>query len=127
MTPIIKPTGRKMIATIAPIILFAILAFGSVQLKSRDLVGDTALVSLIGLSLLSAFILHFQDRIKEIAWTGVKLRKAVQEVKDAEGHVRDLASAMLELTEANEGGFKQSTWDSTRYERAKKHLASLVG
>ena len=89
--------------------------------------GDPALVSLLGLSLLSGFILYFQDRIKKLGFTGVELRKAVQEMKDAEAHMKTLASATLELVEADEGGYKRPEWNRTRYEEAKEGLKRLVG
>jgi hypothetical protein len=124
--PISKPIGRKIIAAIAPTILFVALAFGSIQLKVRDLVGDTALVSLIGLSLLSAFILHFQDRIKELAWTGVKLRKAAQEVKDAEAAVRELAAAVLEVIDARPATYLRPNSNLQRHDKAIERLRDLV-
>lgn len=54
-----------MIAAIAPIVLFAILAFGSFQLKTNGLVGEAAFVSLLTMSGVFGLAVYFQKRLKK--------------------------------------------------------------
>jgi len=118
--------GKKIITAIAAIILFVMLAFGSVHLKTSGLVGDPAFVSLLIASGVFGLAAFFHERLKKFGASGFELHEAVREVKDAEASVKRLAASTLELIESNEGGYKQPSWDAARYEQAKEHLKRLL-
>ena len=113
-------------AATPPIILFTILAWGSVQLKIRELVGDPALVSLLVLSGFFAFIFYFKDRIKKLALTGVELRKAVQDVHDAEARIKDMARRVADRVEAaNKGSWKDESYDDSTFNKAVENVRNI--
>lgn len=89
--------GESAIAAIAAIILFGILAFGSVQLKTRGLVGDPALVSLLIMSGLFGLAIFFKGRLKKFGPSGLELHEAVRDIKAAEETVKSLAYSTVEL------------------------------
>ena len=97
MQPHNNPKGSQIKPIIAPIILFVILAFGSVQLKLTRVVGEASLVTLLIASGLAGFIVYFQDRVSKISSTGIELDLAVQKVQDTEASVKDLAAAIVEF------------------------------
>lgn len=111
---------------IKAISLFVILAFGSVQLNCKGLIGEASLVTLLGLVLMVSLMVYFQDRLKKASISGFELDEKVRIVKDSEELVRELALSVLEVVESNEGGYKQPEWDVERYAKAKESLRHLL-
>ncbi len=116
------PTNQKgadKTHPIAAIILFVALALGSVQLKINGVIGETALASLLSVSGVFSFIIFFQHRIKKAGPTGIELHKAVQEVRDAEDRIRELAQKVADLIEtANVGSIVTEDYDDTKFRDA---------
>jgi len=118
--------GSSIIQTIAAIILFGILAFGSVHLKTTGLVESSGLVVLISFSVMSGFIVYFQDRIKKAGLSGLELHQAVKNVKDAEDRIRELANSVADLVEAgNSGSIKNCDYDHAGYTEALAKVRKL--
>ena len=122
MTQNIKQKGRETTHPISAISLFAVLVFGAIQLKTRGFVGEAPFVSLLTVSGIFGFIVYFKGRIKKAGATGIELH----EIKEAENSIKDIASAVLELAESDEDGFKQHGWDRGRYEIAKAQIRKLI-
>lgn len=118
--------GDETTHPIKAIVLLAILAFGSVQLKINGFIGDPALVSLLALSLLSGFIVYLQARIKKAGPAGIELHKAIQEVRESEATVKELAAAIVEVIAADAtGAIRHDQWDSERFGKALDNLKRL--
>jgi len=106
-------------------ILFIILAFGSVQSKTSLSLGDVAFVSLISLSVLSGFIVYFQDRISKVGPAGFELDQAIQEARKSEATVKELAAAILEMIVADADFQGNDTPSSERFKKALLELKRL--
>jgi hypothetical protein len=114
-------------AHIGAAIIFCISGvLGSVKLIEISLVGEKTFFALIFLSVAVSVLIAFFWALKDFIISGGSLKATLRETKEVESSVKNLASAMLELTEASEGSLKVSTCDDVRYEQAKKKLASLV-
>ena len=115
--------GRTAIDAISASILFGILAFLSLQLKSEGFVGEVSLVALLIASLVAGFIVFFRKNLKKASFSGgIEL----QEIKDTEASVKQIAAAVLELAEADEDGIKLESWDEDRYQKAKESIRKLI-
>ena len=121
MQPHSNPKGSQIKPIIAPIILFVILAFGSVQLKLTRVVGEASLVTLLIAAGLAGFIIYFQDRVSKISSTGIELDRAVQAVKDTEASVKGLAAATIEFIVSD----STCRDDPERFSRALAELKRL--
>lgn len=119
-------SDAKTTHPIAAIVVFTCLVAGCIELKRRGFVGEVSFVTLLTGAGVSGFLVYFQRRVKKAGPSGFELYEAVREIREAELSVKSLATAVLELAEADEDGFKASSWDEARYEMAKENLRKLI-
>ena len=98
------------------------LVSGSLSAIIRSEIGGSIFVSSLGA--LGLLVILLESKIKLIDLK--KLQIHLREIKETETSVREIASAVLELAESDEDGFKQESWDRERYENAKAQMRKLI-
>ena len=91
--PIIQ-NGIKPIDSIASIILFGMLSFGSVHLYEIKELSEVTLVALLSASGIFAFILLFNRRLKKASATGLEL---YAEIEKKEESINQVASDIVKF------------------------------
>lgn len=113
---------------IKPIIVIGIFLIGvkcSLWLKSYAKLCEASLMVLITLSAIFAILLPNLNQLKSFSITKGEL--ILQDIKDSEAAVKELAIATLELVEAiSEGALFLEKFDDTRYESAVKKIEFLT-
>ena len=90
---------KQAIKIIAAMALALIGIFGSIILKSSNIISEPSFVSFLLASVLIGLFIAYSDKIKVLDLYKGKL--ILKEVKETEASVKELAKAILEVTETS--------------------------
>lgn len=111
-----------------PVIVIALFILGimcSLWLKSHEDLSEASLMVLVTLAAIFSILIPNLGQLKSFSITKGEL--ILQEVKDSEAAVKELAIATLELVEAsNDGSIVTEEFDSARYDKAVNTIKSLT-
>ena len=106
------------------IILPFLIVVMSITLLSFKLIGGASFVSLVVISVFLGLIVNYSDRIKSLSLPGAKL--ILQDMKETESSVKELAKAVLEVTETSSHGLMLESFDSEAKDKAVEKLRKLT-
>ena len=105
--------------------LIGVLGIGiAYYLLYKGLIGEFTFFSLVCLFIFVALVVAFRKELEILTIKDFKIK--FREIKQTESSVKSLATAILELSESIEDGYKRPCWDRARYEKAKENLKNLI-
>ncbi|EJG0697406.1 hypothetical protein C2F68_RS23135 [Vibrio parahaemolyticus] len=116
---------RKILKPLFVIVIFVVLVLCSVWLKIYLNLSDPSFIALVIVSAIFSVLLANLDNLKSISFRKGEL--ILQEVKDCEENMKELASATLELVVAStDASIVTADYDNDRYEKAVEKVKSLI-
>lgn len=116
---------KIFIKPVLVIALFLIGVYGSVWLTSLLELSEASIMVLVTLSAIFSVLLPNLNQLKSISITKGEL--ILQEVKDSEASIKELAIATVDLVEAaNEYSLVTNEFDQERYDQAVKKVKALT-
>jgi hypothetical protein len=107
------------------LVLFLIGVCGSVWLKSLLDLSEASFMVLVTLSAIFSILLPNLNQLKSFSITKGEL--ILQEVKDSEAAIKELAIATVDLVEAaNEGSLVTEEFDQERYDHTVENIKALT-
>ncbi|EOE4705287.1 hypothetical protein G6326_18555 [Vibrio cholerae] len=107
------------------VIVFVIMVYLSVWFRDSNALSEASLMVLITLSAIFSVLLPNMNNLKSFSITKGEL--ILQEVKDSEEAIRELASATLELVESSPVPLLvEEEFDASRYNKAIEEVRSLT-
>lgn len=114
---------------VKPVVVLALFIFGvigSAWLKILLNLSEVSFMGLVSLSAIFSILLPNLNQLKSLSITRGEL--ILQEVKDSEAAIKELAIATVNLVEsANEGSIVTEEFDQERYDEAVEKIKDLTG
>ncbi|TMX32032.1 hypothetical protein DA096_08875 [Vibrio rotiferianus] len=115
----------KLVKPTIVVVIFLVSVWGAMWLKNNVNLSEASFMILITLAAIFSILLPNLNQLKSFSITRGEL--ILQEIKDSEVAVKELALATLELVEAStEAAIVTNDFDEERYKRAIEELKSLT-
>lgn len=111
-------------AKINKLILSFIGVIIAIILLCFSFIGESSFISLIVISVLIGVIAQYSDSIKSISL--LKGELIIQDMKETESSVKELAKAVLEVIETSSHGIMAESFDSEAKNKAVEKLKKLT-
>jgi uncharacterized membrane protein len=111
-------------STTSALILSFIIFATAIILKCFGFIGDAAFISLVVISVLVGFIIQYFDSIQSFSL--LKGELILKDIKETESSVKELAKAILEVTETSSHGLMLESFDSEAKDKAVEKLRKLT-
>ena len=115
---------KKAISIIAAIALALIGIFGSIKLKSSNIISELSFVFLLVVSVLVGLLIAYPDKVKVIDL--FKGQLILKEIKETETSVKELGKAILAVVEASNHSIMIESFDKDTYNKSVEKLKMLV-
>ena len=97
---------------------------GSVWLKVSGVIGELSLIVLLAASVLVGLFIAYVDRVHSIKISEMEL--TLKEAKEVEASVKKLATAVLNVFEAESHGMMLESYDAKKAQEAVAELKALI-
>jgi len=115
---------KTAISIIAAIILTLVGILGSIKLKSLNLISEPFFVLLLICSVLIGLFIVYSDKIKVLDF--YKGQLILRDIKETEASVKELAKAILEVTETSSHAIMTEGFDGEAKKNAVEKLRKLT-
>ncbi|WP_157890280.1 hypothetical protein [Marinobacterium aestuarii] len=116
---------KKLLKPIMVVVIFIISVWCSLWLKSYADLSEISFMGLITISSIYSILLPNLNKLKSFSLARGEV--ILQEVKDSEAAVKELALATLNLVEAsNDGSIVAEDFDQGRYNQSVERIKSLT-
>lgn len=89
-----------------------------------DLIGEVSFISLVIISVLIGIFINYHDSIQ--SFNLLKGELILKDMKETESSVKELAKAILEVTEASNHSLMLESYDSEAHDKALEKLRKLT-
>lgn len=97
---------------------------GTVKLKIDNVIGEPTLVALVALAIFTGTLIAFIDRVQSVSLKELKM--TLNEVKETEASVKEVARAILAVIESQSHGVMLESYDEQKAIKAIGKLEALV-
>ncbi|MUK32177.1 hypothetical protein GNP44_19120 [Aliivibrio fischeri] len=116
---------KKLLKPLIVVLIFIGLVMCSLWFKNYASLSEASLMMLVTLSAIFSILLPNLNQLKSFSITKGEL--ILQEVKDSEIAIKELASATLELVESStEAAIVTNEFDEARYKKAIEEVKLLI-
>ena len=111
-----RKTGALILSFIGISIALLLICF--------DFIGEASFISLVVISVVVGIFIQYSDSIQ--SFNLLKGELILKDMKETESSVKELAKAILEVTEASSHGLMLESYDGEAHEKAIEKLKKLT-
>ncbi|MDW5418716.1 hypothetical protein R6242_19290 [Iodobacter sp. CM08] len=117
-------TEKIMQNKISGVIIFIIGITGSIMLKIYGIISEPSFLTFTVLTVLIALFIAYSNKVQSISL--LKGELILKDIKETEASIKELAKAILEVTETFQHGIMLESFDCEPQEKAVEKLRKLT-